>query len=92
MLDNDGVKFGKLLLASADLCDDGGQVASAGFNLDLSGFNRSLAVRDNLACLAAGGGGVHFVDVGNPADPVYLATVISSLTGSTGCRTPVLMV
>jgi formylglycine-generating enzyme required for sulfatase activity len=47
-------------------------------DLDLSGFCRSIAVRDHLACLAAAGGGVHFVDVADPAHPVYLGTVVTS--------------
>jgi hypothetical protein len=47
-------------------------------NLDLEGNCRAVAVRDGLAVLAAQGGGVHFVDVSNPAHPVFLGRILTS--------------
>ena len=44
-------------------------------SFDLSGFCKSIVVRDDLVCLAAAGGGIHFLDVSNPAKPQYLGTV-----------------
>jgi formylglycine-generating enzyme required for sulfatase activity len=41
---------------------------------DLSGFSEGIAVRDGLCALAANTGGVHFLDVSDPANPVYMGT------------------
>ncbi|MEZ4388420.1 MAG: SUMF1/EgtB/PvdO family nonheme iron enzyme [Candidatus Krumholzibacteriia bacterium] len=41
---------------------------------DLSGFSESIALRDGLMALAGNLGGVHFFDVTNPEQPVYLGT------------------
>ncbi|HPF70631.1 MAG TPA: hypothetical protein PLQ13_08190, partial [Candidatus Krumholzibacteria bacterium] len=45
--------------------------------LPLEGTCRAIAVRDGLAVLAAQGSGVHFVDVRDPAHPVFLGRVIT---------------
>jgi formylglycine-generating enzyme required for sulfatase activity len=45
---------------------------------DLSGFNVAIAVRDGLCALAANGGGVHFLDVSDPANPIYLGSTATS--------------
>lgn len=41
---------------------------------DLSGFSESIALRDGLCALAGNTGGVHFMDVTDPTNPVYLGT------------------
>jgi formylglycine-generating enzyme required for sulfatase activity len=41
---------------------------------DLSGFSESIALRDGLMALAGNTGGVHFMDVRDPENPVYLGT------------------
>jgi formylglycine-generating enzyme required for sulfatase activity len=41
---------------------------------DLSGFSESIALRDGLMALAGNLGGVHFFDVVDPENPVYLGT------------------
>ncbi len=46
-------------------------------NLDLDGKCRAIAVRDNLAVLAAQGSGVHFVDISDPEHPVFLGRIIT---------------
>ncbi len=46
-------------------------------NLDLDGKCRAVAVRDHLCVLAAQGAGVHFVDVRDPANPVFLGRIIT---------------
>jgi len=46
--------------------------------LDLPGDSRAIKVRDGVAFLAAQEGGVHFVDVSDPKNPVSLGTVITS--------------
>ncbi len=46
-------------------------------NLDLDGTCRAVAVADGLAVLAAQGSGVHFVDVSNPSQPVFLGRIIT---------------
>jgi formylglycine-generating enzyme required for sulfatase activity len=45
---------------------------------DLGGFSEAIEVRDGLCALAANGGGVHFMDVRNPTDPIYLGTTPTS--------------
>ncbi len=45
--------------------------------LDLSGFSEAIALRDGLMALSANSAGTHFVDVRNPAAPVYLGTIPS---------------
>ncbi len=45
--------------------------------LALEGKCRAIAVRDGLAVLAAQGSGVHFVDVSDPAHPVFLGRVLT---------------
>lgn len=40
----------------------------------LNGFSVAIAVRDGLCALAANAVGVHFLDVSDPADPVFLGT------------------
>ena len=45
---------------------------------DLSGFSEGIAVRDGLCALAANGGGVHFMDVSEPSNPIYLGTTVTS--------------
>jgi len=45
---------------------------------DLSGFCEAIAVRDGLCALAANGGGVHFLDVHDPAHPIYLGTTVTT--------------
>ena len=47
-------------------------------NLDLDGKCRAIAVRDHLCVLAAQGGGVHFVDVRDPSNPVFLGRILTS--------------
>ncbi len=57
---------------------DGGETPRLVASLNLSGFNRAIAVRDGLAVLAAAAGGVHFVDVSRPEQPRFLGTIITS--------------
>jgi len=45
---------------------------------DLSGFSEGIAVRDGLCALAANTGGVHFMDVSNPSEPIYMGTTATS--------------
>lgn len=56
--------------------------------LPLDGFSVDIKVRDHIAFLAARDGGVHIVDVSNPAAPQLMGTVITSYaTGLDLCNT-----
>jgi formylglycine-generating enzyme required for sulfatase activity len=46
-------------------------------SLALDGKCRAIAVRDNIAVLAAQGGGVHFVSIVNPHDPIFLGRILT---------------
>ena len=56
---------------------DGAETPERIAQLDLDGKCRAVAVRDDLAVLCAQGGGVHFVDISNPRDPVFLGRVLT---------------
>jgi formylglycine-generating enzyme required for sulfatase activity len=53
---------------------DGGETPEKVAQYDLSGFSESIALRDGLMALAGNLGGVHFMDVSDPENPVYLGT------------------
>jgi len=53
---------------------DGGETPVKVAQYDLSGFSESIALRDGLMALAGNRGGVHFMDVNDPENPVYLGT------------------
>ncbi len=57
---------------------DGGETPVLVASLALDGKCRAVAVRDDLCVLAAQGGGVHFVDVSNPAAPIFLGRILTS--------------
>jgi len=57
---------------------NGGETPVRLTNLDLEGTCRAVVVRDGLAVLAAQGGGVHYVDVTDPAHPVFLGRILTS--------------
>jgi len=56
---------------------DGGATPVKVAQLPLESRCRAVAVRDDLCVLAAQGGGVHFVDVSNPADPIFLGRIVT---------------
>ncbi len=56
---------------------DGGETPVLVASLALDGKCRAVAVRDDLCVLAAQGGGVHFVDVFDPANPVFLGRILT---------------
>jgi len=51
---------------------NGGDAPVPVAQLDLAGFSRALVVRDGVCALAAAGAGAQFVDVSDPAVPVWL--------------------
>ena len=57
---------------------NGGDTPVRVASLRVEGKCRAIAVRDGLAVLAAQGGGVVFVDVSTPADPIFLGRIITS--------------
>jgi len=57
---------------------DGGETPVKVSNLQMAGKCRAVAVRDNLAVLAAQGGGVLFVDITDPVHPIYLGRILTS--------------
>lgn len=57
---------------------DGGQAPVHVAELALEGTCRAIAVQNGLAVLAAQGAGLHFVDVRNPREPVFLGRVVTS--------------
>jgi formylglycine-generating enzyme required for sulfatase activity len=61
---------------------DGGATPIQVAQYNLNGFCKAIALRDNLCALAANAAGVHFMDVSNPTNPVYLGT--TPTTFSTG--------
>ncbi len=46
-------------------------------NLTLDGKCRAIAVRDDLAILAAQGAGVHFVSIADPSHPIFLGRILT---------------
>ena len=56
---------------------NGGETPVRVASLDLDGKCRAVAVRDHLCVLAAQGGGVNFVDVRDPSNPVYLGRILT---------------
>nr|MEE4269075.1 SUMF1/EgtB/PvdO family nonheme iron enzyme [Candidatus Krumholzibacteria bacterium] len=56
---------------------DGGEAPIHVAQLELEGDCRAVEVRDGLAVLCAQGAGVHFVDVSNPRNPVFLGRIIT---------------
>ncbi len=57
---------------------DGGETPVRVANLQMAGKCRAVAVRDDLAVLAAQGGGVLFVDISDPEEPIYLGRILTS--------------
>jgi formylglycine-generating enzyme required for sulfatase activity len=57
---------------------DGGETPIKVAQYVLNGFSVAIALRDNLVALAANAGGVHFLDVSDPADPIYVGTTATS--------------
>jgi len=57
---------------------DGGNEPQLVSSFDLEGDCRAIEVRDDLAILCAAWGGVHFVDVSDPSDPIFLGRVITN--------------
>ncbi|MBD3222858.1 SUMF1/EgtB/PvdO family nonheme iron enzyme [bacterium] len=53
---------------------DGGETPVKVAQYDLSGFSESIALRDGLMALAGNLGGVHFMDVSDPEDPIYVGS------------------
>lgn len=51
---------------------NGGETPVKVAQLPLESKSRAVGVRDNLCVLAAQGGGVHFVDISDPSDPIFL--------------------
>jgi formylglycine-generating enzyme required for sulfatase activity len=66
---------------------DGGSTPVLVGELDLAAYSRSIVVRDGLAFLAAATGGVHVIDVSDPANMVYAGNVMSSYATNL-CLTP----
>jgi len=46
-------------------------------DLDMNGYNKAIVARDNLVCIAAAGAGVHFVDITNPANPIFMGSIVT---------------
>jgi formylglycine-generating enzyme required for sulfatase activity len=57
---------------------DDGEAPIRVTTLDLGGYCRGIDMREGLVVIAAGGAGVHFVDVANPEAPIYLGTTVTT--------------